>query len=91
MWHLNPNAATHFTIVNPYWKPIFVIFMCRSISVQSIKKANGSLMYNQSRSFSSDGSVAAIRCRTVGGRRTLYVPTKKIIDAANNALKHSGK
>ena len=48
-------------------------------------------MYNQSRSFSSDGSVAAIRCRTVGGRRTLYVPTKKIIDAANNALKHSGK
>lgn len=44
-------------------------------------------MNHKSRSFSSDGSTAAIRCRTIGGRRTLYIPTKKIIDAANNALK----
>lgn len=46
-------------------------------------------MYNQSRSFSSDGSTAAIRCRTIGGRRTLYVPTKKIIDAASSAMKQA--
>lgn len=64
--------------------------MPRSISIQSIKKANGSLMYNQSRSFTSDGSTAAIRCRTIGGRRTLSVPTKKIIDAANKAMKQTG-
>ena len=61
--------------------------MCHSISIKSIKKANGRLMYNSSRSFSSDGATAAIRCRTISGRHTLSVPTKKIIEAANNVLK----
>lgn len=63
--------------------------MCRTISIQSIKKANGSLMHSKSRSFSSDGSVAAIRCRTIGGNRTLYVPTKKIMAAATKAMRQA--
>ncbi len=61
--------------------------MCHQISIESIKRANGRLMYKRSRTFSSDGSTAAIRCRTIGGQRTLTVPTKKIMDAANNILK----
>lgn len=61
--------------------------MCNSISIQSIKRANRRLMHNKSHSFTSDGSMAAINCRTIGGNRTLTVSTRKIIDAASNALK----
>lgn len=61
--------------------------MNRTISVQSIQKANTRLINRQFRSFSSDGTTATIRCRTANGTRTLYVPTQKILDAANNAMK----
>lgn len=61
--------------------------MCNSISLQSIKKANGRLMHRQSSSFTTDGTTAKIHCHTIYGSSELSIPTDKIIHAANNALK----
>lgn len=61
--------------------------MSQTISLSSIKKANGRLMRRKSGSFSSDGETATIGCRTLRGKRRLSLSKKKIINAANNAMK----
>ena len=61
--------------------------MCKTISRQSILKANRTIISKRARSFSSNGGEASIRCHTIYGSRTLSVPTKKIVAAAHNVMK----
>lgn len=60
--------------------------MCNSISRRSIQRANTQLMDNRGNSFSSNGGNASIRCNTIFGSRKLSVPSKKIVEAASNAM-----
>lgn len=61
--------------------------MCKSISIQSIRRANQRIMSGRGRSFSSSGGNAEIRCHTTYGSNVLSIPVEKIRSAAETVLK----
>lgn len=60
--------------------------MCNSVSRQTIRRANRSLIDNRLRSFSSSNGQAEMSSRTTYGPRTIQLSTQKILDAANSVM-----